>query len=133
MRSWIFVLAALLAAGGAEAKPTKHQRQAAAVAVPLAPGDPNGSWAVEATTTVGECPALIPDQITIAENRVADAPDAKIAAWGYVDETGTLVARFTGEGEHVARLHGALKGGKGSGAWSSSTDMCGGAWRAAQR
>lgn len=133
MRGWVIVLAASLAASGAEAKAHKHARQAKAEKPAAAAArDPNGSWAVEATTTVGNCPALIPSALTLADNKIASAAGASVQAWGYVDESGNIVARFTGEGEHVARFHGTLKGGKGAGAWSSSTDLCGGEWRAAQ-
>ena len=51
------------------------------------------------------------------------------AHWGYVDTDGTIMTRFTAQG-HVARAHGQLRGNSGQGAWSSSTDMCGGTWRA---
>ncbi len=130
MRFLAVALAASLVAGGAVAKPHKHRKIGASPAVAAAPADPNGAWSIEATTTVGACASLIPTDLTVAENRIADAAGARIASWGYVDEAGNIVARFTGEGEHVARFHGALKGGRGSGAWSSSTDMCGGTWRA---
>ncbi len=130
MRFLVVALSASLVAGGAMAKPHKHRRPAAPAAVASGPADPNGSWTIEATTTVGECPTLIPTDLVVADNRIADASGARVASWGYVDEAGNVVARFTGEGEHVARFHGALKGGRGSGAWSSSTDMCGGTWRA---
>jgi hypothetical protein len=53
-----------------------------------------------------------------------------VTSWGYVDDAGQIVARFTGSGDRVARFHGQLRGSQGSGAWSSSTDMCGGTWRA---
>jgi hypothetical protein len=130
MRFLTVGLAASLVAGGAMAKPNKYHKPAASPALATAPAGPNGSWTIEATTTVGECPSLIPTDLTVADNRIADAGGARIASWGYVDDAGNIVARFTGEGEHVARFHGALKGGKGAGAWSSSTDMCGGTWRA---
>lgn len=135
MRVWALALAASLAASGALAKPHHHTHRKAATAQPrqtVEARDPNGSWAVEASTTVGSCPALIPTSLTIAENKLASVAGSAVQAWGYLDENGNIVARFTGEGEHVARFHGTLKAGKGAGAWSSSTDMCGGTWRAAQ-
>ncbi len=130
MRVLIIALAASLAAGGAVAKPHKHRQHGEKVAETSVPGDPNGSWLVEAVTTVGECALLIPTALTVADNKIADVTGARVASWGYVDENGNIVARFTGDGERVARFHGALKGARGSGAWSSSTDMCGGVWRA---
>ncbi len=134
MKFWAVALAASLAAGGALAKPHKPGKaRISPAAAAERPADLNGSWLVEATTTVGDCPTLIPGNVTIADNRVADVAGAKLAAWGYVDETGTIVARFTAEGQRVARLHGTLKGSQGAGAWSSSTDLCGGAWRASRQ
>jgi hypothetical protein len=137
MRIWAIVLTATLAAGGAAlAKGQKHYaraKEAPESAAPSHASDPNGSWSVEATTSVGNCASLIPSRLQIADNKIASAEGAPVASWGYVDEGGNIVARFTGEGEHVARFHGTLKGGKGSGAWSSSTDMCGGTWRGAQQ
>ncbi len=86
----------------------------------------NGAWRIEAATAVGNCPGLIPPTIDIVDGRIAQGAQGE--AWGHV-EGGVLVARFT-TGGHVARLHGNLRGGEGSGAWSSSTDLCGGTWRA---
>jgi len=134
MRFWALTLAATVAASGALGKHShgKHVKQAAQAPQAAAYRDPNGSWTVEASTTVGSCPSLIPSPLTLADNKIASGGGANVQVWGYLDEEGNIVARFTGEGEHVARFHGTLKGGKGSGAWSSSTDMCGGNWRAAQ-
>lgn len=133
MKFWVIAIAASLAASGAFAKPHKHRKHAATKPVAeAAPRDPNGVWNIESTTSVGNCASLIPNALTIADNKLTEGPAANVTVWGYVDERGSIVARFTGEGEHVARFHGVLKGGKGSGAWSSSTDMCGGSWRGAQ-
>lgn len=93
----------------------------------------DGAWTIEATTTVGSCPALVPNAIDIRSDRVAetavDAVSKRTAPWGYVESDGTIVARFTTQGR-IARAHGQLRGNAGSGAWSSSTDMCGGVWKA---
>lgn len=132
MKFWLLTLAASLAAGGgALAKPRKAEndaRPAAAASV----GGPNGVWTIEATTSVGNCPGLIPASLQIAENKISAATGANVSVWGYVDGEGNLVARFTGDGGRVVRFSGQLRGGRGSGAWSSSTDMCGGAWRASR-
>lgn len=136
MRFWAIAVAASLLASGAWAKGghNKHHAKAKEPAqTAFAHSDPNGSWTVESTTSVGSCPSLIPSTLEIADGKIAAANGAQVQSWGYVDETGNIVARFTGAGEHVARFHGTLKGGKGSGAWSSSTDMCGGTWKAAQQ
>ncbi len=134
MRFWAIALATSLAASGAAAKAQKNHKEDARREIAMAaPRDPNGAWTIEATTSVGDCPALIPSALTIDDKRITSAFGASVSTWGYVDEDGNIVARFTGEGEHVARLHGMLKAGKGAGAWSSSTDMCGGVWRAAQQ
>ncbi len=135
MRLWALALAVILSASGVLAKPRHgaHRKQAAAVEAhqTIVPRDPNGVWTVEASTTVGACPSLIPSTLTLEQNKIASAEGVPVQAWGYVEE-GSIVARCTGEGQHVARFHGTLKGGRGTGAWSSSTDMCGGTWRAAQ-
>jgi hypothetical protein len=95
----------------------------------------DGAWTFEATTTVGSCPALLPNVVDIKGDLLADtvavrpAANARATQWGYVESDGTIVARFTAQG-HVARAHGQLRGNAGSGAWSSSTDMCGGVWKA---
>ncbi len=136
MRFWVIVVAASLAASGALAKGHKQHakpKEAVASTAPVHSADPNGAWSVEATTSVGACPSLIPNRLQIADKKVTSAEGAPVDTWGYVDDDGNIVARFTGAGEHVARFHGVLKGGKGTGAWSSSTDMCGGTWKAAQQ
>lgn len=134
MRFWAVAVAASLVASGAVAKSHKHRKEGEMkVAAAASPRNPNGPWTIEATTSVGDCPALIPTGLTVADNKVASASGANLSAWGYVDEDGNIVARFTGQGEHVARFHGLVRGGKASGAWSSSTDMCGGAWRGEQQ
>ena len=125
----VILAAALVAASGSGAKSHKPRNEVATIALVVA-GDANGAWSVISTTSVGNCPALIPDLVTISDNKVASTSSAQIAPWGYVDEDGTIVARFTAEGGRVARFHGQLRGAKGSGAWLSSTDMCGGTWRA---
>lgn len=138
MRSWAIAVLASLAASGALAKGghkhhAKPTQEAAESAAPARATDPNGAWNVEALTSVGTCPSLIPTKLQISDRKIASAEGAVVESWGYVDEEGNIVARFTGSGDHVARFHGTLKGGKGSGAWSSSTDMCGGTWKAAQQ
>jgi hypothetical protein len=131
MRFWLILVLCAAAAGGAQAK--THKRHRSAAAAPVTPSSPDGSWTIETTTSVGACPALIPTALTIADNKLERAEGAAVTTWGYVDDSGNIVARFTGESGRVARFHGLLKGGKGSGAWSSSTDMCGGTWRGALR
>jgi hypothetical protein len=135
MKFWVIAAAVAIASSGAAAKSYKRHDDGRQRIVALAESsrDPNGSWTIEATTSVGNCPALIPTALTIADNKVASADGASVSAWGYVDEDRNIVARFTGADGHVARFHGIIKAGKGSGAWSSSTDMCGGAWRGAQK
>jgi hypothetical protein len=133
MRFWLILVVCAAAAGGAQAKTHKRHKSTAATTAPVAPSSPDGAWTIEATTSVGACPALIPTALTIADNKLERAEGAEVTTWGYVDDSGNIVARFTGEGGRVARFHGLLKGGKGSGAWSSSTDMCGGTWRGALR
>ncbi|PWB84306.1 MAG: hypothetical protein C3F11_02085 [Methylocystaceae bacterium] len=123
-----FVVGSTLCASGALAAPREI-----ASAAPEA-GRFDGAWTIEVATTVGSCPALMPDSIDIEGDRVAETPiviasNARTLPWGYVESDGTFVARFTTQGR-IARAHGQLRGNAGSGAWSSSTDMCGGTWKA---
>lgn len=134
MRILALALAVCVAAQGASAKQPRGQKarpdNERALTGPV--GDPNGRWIIEATTTVGECSTLIPPSVQIIDGKIVASPGPALSSWGYVDDEGTIVARFTGQGERVARFHGTLRGGRGSGAWSSSTDLCGGTWRASR-
>ena len=110
---------------------------ACALAVSAAPaqesglggGRYDGVWAFASTTTSGSCPSIAPADVTIQGGRVVSANGGGSEPWGYVENDGTFVARFT-TGDHVSRANGVLRGDSGTGAWSSSTDFCGGAWRA---
>jgi len=123
------VAAAALLVGGASAKSrvTRAERSESAAA-PV--GKLDGAWVIDAATTVGACPGLVPQTITIRDGKVTDA--SGVSPWGYVEGDGTFVARFTTQSGHMARTQGRLGAGGGSGAWSSNTDMCGGTWRAAR-
>jgi len=129
MKHAVVALMALLAATDAHAKSAKRTGTAASVAAETGPG-PDGPWRIDSSTTVGACSRLIPNNLSIADHKIVNASGAPVTSWGYVDEAGQIVARFTGSGDRVVRLHGQLRGATGSGAWSSSTDMCGGVWRA---
>jgi hypothetical protein len=100
---------------------------------PVGSGNANGSWSVQATTSVGSCSSLIPDSLVIVDNKISETTGANVSVWGYIDETGGITARFTSSDEHVARFHGRFRGSNGAGAWSSSTDLCGGSWRAVRQ
>jgi hypothetical protein len=100
---------------------------------PAGLGKANGVWSVQAITSVGACSNLIPDSLVIVDNKITETTGANVSVWGYVDETGAITARFTSSDEHVARFHGRFKGSNGAGAWSSSTDLCGGSWRAVRQ
>jgi hypothetical protein len=89
----------------------------------------DGVWTFSSTTSAGNCPSLTPGSVTVKGGYVVAANGGAAAPWGYVEGDGTLVARFTVAG-HISRATGALRGDAGQGAWSSSTDFCGGAWRA---
>jgi hypothetical protein len=123
----VLALAGAVMTAPAAAQPNKT-RVARATTNEIASYD--GPWSIEAATTVGNCPALVPASLTIRDNRVASAAGVSADPWGYVENDGTFVARFTDSGGHLARANGRLSGAGGSGAWSSSTDMCGGTWRA---
>jgi len=89
----------------------------------------DGVWSFSSTTTSGSCPSLAPADVTIEDGHVVAANGGGAEPWGYVESDGVFVARFT-RGDHVSRANGSLKGDAGSGAWSSSSDLCGGVWRA---
>lgn len=129
MKHAVVAFLAILAATDAQAISGKSPG-AAAPATAKTALKPDGTWRIEASTTVGSCSGLIPGALSIADHKIASASGALMTSWGYVDEAGQIVARFTGTNGRVVRLHGQLSGAKGSGAWSSSTDMCGGVWRA---
>ncbi len=129
MKHAVVVVLAILAATETHAKSGKRRAGGADPVAAQTALNPDGAWRIESSTTVGACSGLIPDALSIADHKIASAPGAPVTSWGYVDEAGQLVARFTGTSGRVVRLHGQLTGAKGSGAWSSSTDMCGGVWR----
>jgi hypothetical protein len=116
---------------GAAAAKARIEKQAAAPAE-LEGQNFDGSWVFEVTTTVGSCPEILANVIDIRQSRVAAVDLPNVAPWGYVEGDGTLVVRFTRQDGRVSHLQGQLRGAAGSGAWSSSTDMCGGSWRASR-
>ena len=102
-----------------------------ALAAPAAafPRQFDGDWQVEARTTVGECAPDIAGTVHIEGGRVVASSVQNVEVWGYLEDNGDISARFTA-GQKMARANGKLKGGAGSGAWSSNTDYCGGTWQA---
>jgi hypothetical protein len=137
-RKFVFVVIAAVCANAAVAAPHRSRAEKPQSVRPgteqpdsdIFNGSFDGSWTFDVTTTVGSCPTLISNIVSIKESRIASIDDAAVSPWGYVDANGTLVARLTKHSGQVARVHGQLRGSAGSGAWSSSTDMCGGTWRA---
>lgn len=119
-----------LAVAAAEAKPRVTRTERTQSAEQTVSGH-DGAWVIEAATTVGSCDGLVPQAITIRDSKVAEAGGG-VSPWGYVEGDGTFVARFTNQSGQLARAQGKLSGHGGSGAWSSSTAMCGGTWRAAR-
>jgi len=126
----VAALAIVLAATGADARLARHAKSASGPPKASATRNTDGEWRVEATTSVGACGGLIPGSLTIADHKIASASGVSATIWGYVDEAGQIVARFTETSGRVVRLHGQLGETVGSGAWSSSTDLCGGVWHA---
>ncbi|MGA8172692.1 MAG: hypothetical protein WB816_17915 [Methylocystis sp.] len=123
------LLAAMLAAGAAWAQPGKI-KAAGDEAPGIAGAGYDGVWNFESTTTAGNCPTLVPVSVVVEKGLVVSANNGASTPWGYVETDGTFVARFTDANGHVSRANGRFAGGGGSGAWSSGTDYCGGAWRA---
>jgi hypothetical protein len=124
------VLGSMIVAGGALAAPRES------AGTPEG-GRYDGAWIFEARATVSSCPGLLPDSIEIRSDLLvgtqagaAALAAGRMAHWGYVESDGAIMTRFTSQDGHVARAHGQLRGNSGSGAWSSSTDKCGGTWRA---
>ncbi|MFV0281286.1 MAG: hypothetical protein ACK5JM_11085 [Rhodoblastus sp.] len=89
----------------------------------------DGEWQVEARTTVGKCAPEASVHVRIADGRIVASDAQGVEVWGYLEDNGDISARFTA-GQKMARGNGKLKGGSGSGAWSSNTDYCGGVWTA---
>jgi hypothetical protein len=117
----VFVLVALAAGGAAQAQ--QHGSAHGA----------DGVWTFEASTSSGSCPGIEPRDVTIESGHVVAANGGASQPWGYVEGDGTFVARFTDAGgAHISRVVGSLHGDSGKGAWSSSTDLCGGNWRASR-
>lgn len=119
----------LMAANAALAGPNKTRVERSPSARAEAPGF-DGSWTIEQTTTVGNCPQLIPGAVVIQGDQIVEAAGGAASLWGYVESDGTIVARFTLPDGRVVRANGQLRAGAGSGAWSSNSDYCGGSWRA---
>jgi hypothetical protein len=95
-------------------------------------GRNDGVWTFQSTTTAGNCPQLTPRDVTIQGGHVVSANGGTSQPWGYVEGNGTFVARFTDANGHVSRAVGKLSGSSGKGAWSSSSDYCGGRWTASR-
>ena len=112
-------------AGAAEAQPAKTSDGPSALGTGY-----DGAWSFESTTTAGNCPTLIPVNVVVQGGRVISANSGASTAWGYVESDGTFAAKFTDANGHVSRATGHLAGTSGTGAWSSGSDYCGGAWRA---
>ena len=113
MRRMLFVAAFGLAASAAGAFPQNY----------------DGVWDVDVTTTVGQCEPEIAGTVTIQGGHVVASSGPDVAVWGYVEDDGVVSARFT-QGQDILRAQGNLRGGQGSGAWSSNTKYCGGKWTA---
>jgi hypothetical protein len=119
----LLLSAAMAAAGAAEAQPAKTSVESSASGY-------DGAWSFESTTTSGSCPTLVPINVVLEGGRVISANSGASTPWGYAEGDGTFVARFTDAQGHVSRASGHFAGTSGTGAWSSGSDYCGGAWRA---
>ena len=126
MKARILLLAAAMAAtGAARAQPGSAGAEPSALGTGY-----DGAWSFESTTTAGNCPTLVPVNVVLRGGRVISANSGASSPWGYVESDGTFAAKFTDANGHVSRATGHLAGTSGSGAWSSGSDYCGGAWRA---
>jgi len=124
----LFIASCVIAAGAAAAQPNREPEAQS----PIGARGFDGVWAFAATTTAGNCPGLTPSSVTIEGGRVVSVNGGALSPWGYVESDGTFVARLTDSGGHISRAIGKLRSAAGTGAWSSSTDYCGGAWRASR-
>ena len=92
-------------------------------------GGYDGAWTFESTTTAGNCPTLVPVDVVVQGGRVVSANSGASSPWGYVETDGTFVANSPTR-TAMSRAPPAGSRTSGTGAWSSGTDYCGGAWRA---
>jgi hypothetical protein len=121
----LLLLAAIAAAGAAQAQTNKTDGEESALTAGY-----DGAWTFESTTTAGNCPTLVPGDVVVQGGHVVSANNGASTPWGYVEADGTFAAKFTDANGHVSRASGRFTGTSGTGAWSSGTDYCGGAWRA---
>jgi hypothetical protein len=125
MNARTLLLAAALAAGAAQAQPARTGEETSVFGTSF-----DGVWTFESTTTAGNCPTLVPVNVVVQGGHVVSANNGAATPWGYVESDGTFDAKFTDANGHVSRANGRFTGASGTGAWSSGTDYCGGAWRA---
>jgi len=123
--SSLLLLTAIATAGAAQAQTNKTGDDTTALGARY-----DGVWNFESTTTAGNCPTLTPSSVVVEGGRVVSANNGASTPWGYVEGDGTFVARFTDANGHISRASGRFTETSGTGAWSSGTDYCGGAWRA---
>jgi hypothetical protein len=125
MKSRFVLLAVAMAVAGAARAQPKTTDDPSVFATSF-----DGVWTFESTTTAGNCPTLIPVNVVVEGGHVVSANNGASTPWGYVETDGTFDAKFTDANGHVSRANGRFTGANGTGAWSSGTDYCGGAWRA---
>ena len=91
----------------------------------------DGRWTIVATAG-GDCPVVRQNMIAVIRGgRLIQMQMTGLSASssGHVTSDGAFVAQFSTLG-HAAQAHGTLQATSGSGAWSSSSEICGGTWRA---
>ena len=91
----------------------------------------DGKWVVEFDTQVGSCEHSFAWPLDIVGGRVAGAEGATEAS-GFIAPDG-LTSLNIKRGADIFRAQGSVKGAAGSGAWSSSTALCGGRWKLIRR
>jgi hypothetical protein len=89
----------------------------------------DGRWTIEATAS-GMCPVSRQSMIAVIRGgRLIQLSGLSASSSGHVTSDGTFFAKFSTLG-HAAQALGKLRETSGSGAWSSSSEACGGTWRA---
>lgn len=99
-------------------------------AAPLAAAGYDGRWRVEFDTQVGACERSFGWPLEIVNGSVV--PKDGVDASGFIAREG-LASLTIRRGQDIFRAQGRVKGQTGSGAWSSSTALCGGRWKLIRR
>lgn len=88
-----------------------------------------GRWRITLQTEIGSCPKRIETTAFVRKGDIEPDAGGALKASGAFDTGEAMWARLT-RGKELYRLQGRIGRGRGKGAWSSNTQMCGGTWMA---